>query len=162
MEATATTAPMPPVEAGPLPAWRMAEPIERIRQRTEAHAAKAGRAPVVLLLTRGDLKMRMARANFTRNFLGCAGFTIVESGELAAGDGAAPDLVVLCSSDAEYLALAHDVVPQVQAPVIVAGHPAEQIEALRAAGVAGFVHMGSDIVATLTEWQDRLGLEAVR
>lgn len=157
MDTGPTTRPMPPEEAGPAPAWRMAEPIERVRRRTERHAATHGRAPVVLLLTRGDLKMRMARATFSRNFFGCGGFTIVEGGDLSPAD-----LVVLCGADADYPALTAEVVPAVNVPVIVAGHPADRIEALRAAGVAGFIHVGSDLVATLTEWQDRLGMEAAR
>ena len=44
-------------------------------------------------------------------------------------------------------------------PVLVAGNPKEQIEALKAAGVQGFIHVLSDAVADLTEWQDRLGME---
>jgi methylmalonyl-CoA mutase len=136
-----------------LPAFRMAEPFERIRERTLRHAQKTGAYPKVLLLTRGDVKMRTARANFCLNFFGCAGFDVVQS-----EDHAVPaDLVVLCSSDPEYPALAADVVPRVSAPVIVAGNPKEQAP-LTAAGVQGFVHLGSDAVATLTEWQDRLGL----
>jgi methylmalonyl-CoA mutase len=136
-----------------LPAFRMAEPFERIRERTLRHAQKTGAYPKVLLLTRGDVKMRTARANFCLNFFGCAGFDVVQSEDLAV----AADLVVLCSSDPEYPALAADVVPRVSAPVIVAGNPKEQ-EPLTAAGVQGFVHLGSDAVATLTEWQDRMGL----
>ena len=83
--------------------------------------------------------------------------TIVESDEYA-GTGA--DLIVLCSSDPEYLALAQEVCPAVSVPVIVAGNPKDQIEALKAAGVAGFIHVQSDAVQTLTEWQNRLGMEA--
>ena len=60
----------------------------------------------MLLLKRGDLKMRMARANFCFNFLGCAGFDIVEAEEYAGTDA---DLIVLCSSDPEYLAFAQEV-----------------------------------------------------
>lgn len=157
MEAGPTRDPMPPEEDGPLPSWRMAAPFERLRRRTEQHAASAGRAPSVLLLTRGDVKMRMARANFSRNFFGCAGFTVTESPELAPAD-----LVVLCSADAEYVPLAREIVPLANAPVVVAGNPTDHLDALRAAGVAGFVHLGSDIVATLTEWQDRLGMEVGR
>ena len=44
-------------------------------------------------------------------------------------------------------------------PVIVAGNPKDLIEALKAAGVQGFVHVMSDAVETLTHWQDRLGME---
>jgi methylmalonyl-CoA mutase len=48
---------------------RLAVPFERIRERTARHARLTGRYPAVLLLKRGDLKMRMARANFSLNFL---------------------------------------------------------------------------------------------
>jgi methylmalonyl-CoA mutase len=135
--------------------WRLAEPFEAIRLRTERHAAATGRVPRVLLLERGDLKMRKARAAFCLNFFGCAGFEIVQSEALTDAD-----LVVLCSADAEYLDLARAIVPQVRGPVIVAGLPKEQVEALRAAGVAGFIHARSNGVETLTTWQDRLGLNA--
>jgi methylmalonyl-CoA mutase len=136
-------------------AWRMAEPFERIRLRTERHAHAAGHAPIVLLLTRGDVKMRIARAAFCANFFGCGGFTIRESAELEPAD-----LIILCSSDPEYLALAQEIVLQVKVPVIVAGNPKDQIQALTGAGVAGFVHVFSNIVDTLTEWQNKLGVTA--
>ena len=70
------------------------------------------------------------------------------------------DLIVLCSSDAEYLALAQEICPRVAKPVIVAGNPKDQVDALKAAGVQGFIHVMSDAVQTLTEWQDRLGIKA--
>jgi methylmalonyl-CoA mutase len=134
---------------------RIAEPFEAIRRRTNDHAQATGRYPKVLLLTRGDVKMRGARANFSLNFLGCAGFDIVESDEY---EGTDADLIVLCSSDAEYLAFAQEVCPQVKVPVIVAGNPKDQIAALQAAGVQGFIHIQSDAVQTLTYWQDKLGM----
>ena len=135
-------------------AWRMPAAVEAVRLRTERHAAKHGSIPRVLLLKRGDVKMKMARAQFCQNFFGCAGFDIVESESLEPAD-----LVVLCSSDPEYLALASEICPQAGAtPVIVAGNPAAQIEALNAAGVAGYVHLGSNLVEALTFWQDKLNL----
>jgi methylmalonyl-CoA mutase len=140
---------------GPFAAFRLAEPFEKIRRRTEQHAAKTGRTPKVLLLKRGDVKMRGARANFSQNFLGCAGFDIADADAPEPG----ADLIVLCSSDAEYVALANEVCAAVKAPVIVAGNPKDQIEALKAAGVAGFIHIASDAVATLTDLQNRLGME---
>jgi methylmalonyl-CoA mutase len=143
----------PPAEPG---SFRLAEPFEHIRRRTAAHAAATGRYPKVLLLKRGDAKMRMARANFCFNFLGCAGFDLVESEEYAGTDA---DLIVLCSSDPEYTALAREVCAAVSVPVLVAGNPKDQVEALKAAGVQGFLHIGSDAVQTLTEWQARLGMK---
>lgn len=133
--------------------WRLAEPFEAIRLRTERHEAATGRAPRVLLLERGDLKIRKARAAFCLNFFGCAGFDVVQSDTLSDAD-----LVVLCSADSDYLDLARAIVPQVRMPVIVAGYPKDQMDALTAAGVAGFVHVRSNAVETLRGWQDRLGV----
>jgi methylmalonyl-CoA mutase len=133
--------------------WRLASLFEAMRLRTERHAKRVGRTPRVLLLERGDLKMRKARTTFCQNFFGCAGFDVVTSESL--GDA---DLVVLCSSDPEYLALAQDVCPQVKVPVLVAGNPKDQIETLKAAGVADFIHVLSNAVDTLTSWQDKLSI----
>jgi len=140
-----------------LPQHRLAEPFEKIRIRTAEHARATGRYPKVLLLTRGDVKMREARANFCLNFFGCAGFDIAQS-EVYEGTGA--NLIILCSSDPEYLPFAQDVCPRVKIPVLVAGNPKEQIAALKQAGVQGFVHAFSDVVETLTEWQDKLGIRS--
>ncbi len=134
--------------------WRLAEPFEAIRLRTERYAARTGHVPRVLLLERGDVRMRRARAAFCLNLFGCAGFDIVQSDTLTEAD-----LVILCSSDAEYLDLAREIVPQAAAPVVVAGNPREQLVALKVAGVAGVVHAGSNAVETLTGWQVRLGME---
>ena len=134
---------------------RIAAPFEAIRRRTTEHARATGRYPKMLLLKRGDVKMKGARANFVLNFFGCAGFDLVESEEYRGTDA---DLIVLCSSDPEYMAFAQEVCQHVKVPVLVAGNPKEQVDALRAAGVRGFIHVFSDAVATLTEWQDKLGM----
>jgi methylmalonyl-CoA mutase len=140
-------------------AFRLAEPFEKLRVRTANFAAETGRCPKVLLLKRGDVKMRGARANFALNFFGCAGFDFEDSDQFAGTDA---DLIVLCSSDPEYLALAQEVCPAVKVPVIVAGNPKEQIDALKAAGVQGFVHVMSDAIQTLSGWQTRLGMKEVK
>jgi methylmalonyl-CoA mutase len=136
---------------------RIAEPYEKIRRRTTEHARATGRYPKVLLLKRGDVKMKGARSNFCLNFFGCAGFDMVEGEEYQDTDA---DLIILCSSDPEYVALAQEVCAKVTVPVLVAGNPKEQIEALQAAGVKGFVHVMSDAIQTLTEWQDKLGMRS--
>jgi methylmalonyl-CoA mutase len=48
----------------------------------------------------------------------------------------------------------------VKVPVLVAGNPKELIEALQAAGVQGFIHVFSDLIQTLTQWQDKLGMRS--
>jgi methylmalonyl-CoA mutase len=72
-------------------------------------------------------------------------------------------LVVLCSSDAEYLPLAADLMARLQAAgrktsVVVAGYP-DSVEQLMAAGVADFVHVRSNPIEVLTKWQDQLGVK---
>jgi methylmalonyl-CoA mutase len=139
----------------PFPISRVAEPFEAIRERTTCHSIQTGCTPKVLVLKRGDLKMRNARANFARNFFGCAGFDIAESEDHT---GAVADLIVLCSSDAEYLPFAQEVCAAVRSPVIVAGNPKDQIKELEATGVRGFIHSGSNAVEVLAHWQKRLGV----
>ena len=131
----------------PASSWRIAQPFEEIRQRVE----KSGKRPRVLLLQSGDVKMKMARANFCLNLFGCSGFEVKTSETLEPAD-----LVVLCSSDAEYLPFAQDVCHQTKTPVIVAGNPKEQIELLRAVGVKDFAYLGMDAVKFLSHWQEAL------
>jgi len=141
------------------PAPRAARIFEEIRLRTERHAAHTGHTPRFLLLEAGDLKMRKARSGFIANFFGCGGFDCPISDALT-GD---PDAVVLCSSDAEYAALAPRVIQELRdagkaTPVIVAGNPADSIEQLKQAGVADFVHVRSNAAEVLRAWQERLGV----
>jgi methylmalonyl-CoA mutase len=136
--------------------FRLAEPFEYIRARMERHVNSGGKRPKVLLLMRGDLNMRMARANFCLNFFGCGGFALAESEEYADSDA---DLIVLCSSDGDYVPLAREVCKAAAVPVVVGGNPKEHIAELESLGVAGFVHILSNAVETLTYWQDRLGVD---
>jgi methylmalonyl-CoA mutase len=145
---------------------RGARAYEELRLRTERHAAAAGKTPRVLLAEIGDVKMRAARSNFAANFFACAGFEMQtrrfkKAEEIAAAD---TDLIVLCSADAEYAALAAALMPKLRAlgretPVIVAGNP-ESAEKLRAAGIADFVHVRSHPLEFLTGWQERLGIRS--
>ena len=144
-----------PVEV-PQGIWRAASAFERLRLKTEAFTRERGKRPKVLLLERGDLRMRQARSQFSQNFFGCAGFEIAISQEFEQSDDA--DLIVLCSSDPEYLALAQEVCLKVKQPVVVAGDPKAQLDQLEAAGVQGFIHIGTDAVTALTQWQKRLGI----
>jgi methylmalonyl-CoA mutase len=145
---------------------RGAGAYEKLRLRTERHEAETGHIPRVLLAEFGDVKMRGARSTFATNFFACAGFEITverfdDASEMAKVD---TDLVVLCSSDAEYLAAAHDLFAEMklrgrEVPVLIAGNP-ETAEQLRAAGVADFIHVRSNPVEVLTNWQQRLGMKA--
>jgi methylmalonyl-CoA mutase len=146
---------------------RAADAFEQVRLATERHVSGGGRAPVVLLLPYGDAKMRRARADFVTNFFGTAGFAITEPPAFSSREEAAEyarsahaDLLVLCSSDPEYVPLASAVVASVDKPVLVAGFPKDSADQLRATGIRDFIHIKSDSIATLTRWQRELGVTA--
>jgi len=149
-----------------LAAYRRATlPYEHLRLRTERHAARTGKTPRVLLAEFGDVKMRSARSTFAANFFTCAGLDIATQhfdsiDRMPASDA---DLIVLCSSDAEYLSLASELLRALHAlgrktPMLVAGNP-ESTAQLQAAGVADFVHLRSNPIEFLAKWQQRLGIE---
>jgi methylmalonyl-CoA mutase len=145
---------------------RGAQPFEELRLRSERHAAAGGKTPRVVLAEIGDVKMRTARSNFALNFFACAGFEVVakrfkEANEIAEF---AADLIVLCSADEEYAALAAALLPRLKAlrretPVIVAGLPANAVS-LAAAGIADFAHLRSNALEVLTKWQKQLGVRS--
>jgi methylmalonyl-CoA mutase len=144
---------------------RGAEPFEQLRLRTERCAIETGKAPRVLLAEIGDAKMRGARSNFAADFFACAGFDIRterfdDAREVAVSNA---DLIVLCSSDVEYLAFAKELMLELKArgveiPVIVAGNP-ETSDQLKAAGITDFVHLRSNPIELLTKVQRQLGIK---
>ncbi len=144
---------------------RATQGYEQLRLRTERHAATTGKLPRVLLAEIGDARMRSARSGFAAGFFACAGFDIVTR-QFAGADAIAADdvdVIVLCSSDPEYLALATELIAKLKAlgqttPVIVAGNP-DSTEQLRVAGIADFVHIRSNPLEFLTAWQQQLGIK---
>ena len=145
---------------------RGARSYEQLRLRTERHAVLNGKTPRILLAEVGDVKMRSARSGFAQHFLASVGFELVtqrfeSAGEIAPGNA---DLIVLCSSDAEYAGLAAELFTMLKTlgcsvPVIVAGNPASA-DQLRELGVADFIHVRCNPIEFLTAWQQRLGIEA--
>ncbi len=100
---------------------------------------------------------RSARAQFSTNFFGCAGYEIidnlgfdtVEQGvDAALAKGA--DVVVLCSSDDEYAELAPAAYKYLdgRAEFVVAGAPA-CTEELKAVGIVNYVNVRSNVLDTL-------------
>ncbi len=139
---------------------RAASDFEALRLATEA----AAKRPKVFMLTIGNLAMRLARAQFSTNFFGCAGYEIidnlgfdtVEQGvDAALAKGA--DVVVLCSSDDEYETLAPAAYKYLagRAEFVVAGNPA-CTEALKAEGINDFVHVRCNVLDTLRDFNARL------
>lgn len=139
---------------------RMASDFELLRLATEG----ASNRPKVFMLTIGNLAMRLARAQFSANFFGCAGyeiidnigFTTVKEGIDAAMEAKA-DIVVLCSSDDEYAEFAPEAFKLLdgRAEFVVAGAPA-CAEDLKALGINNFIHVKSNVLQTLQDFNSRL------
>ena len=139
---------------------RAASQFETLRLDTE----RSGKRPKVFMLTIGNLAMRLARAQFAANFFGCAGYEIIdnigfdtvkEGVDAAVEKGA--DVVVLCSSDDEYAALAPEAFKELngRAMFVVAGAPA-CMDDLKAQGIEDFIHVRVNVLDTLIAFNAKL------
>ncbi len=141
---------------------RLASDFEDLRLATE----KAAKVPTAFMLTIGNLAMRQARAQFSCNFLACAGYKVidnlgfktVEEGVDAALEAKA-DIVVICSSDDEYAEYAIPAFKYLngRAMFVVAGAPA-CMDDLKAAGIENFIHVRCNVLETLKEYNAKLGI----
>lgn len=164
--ADATEEPPQPVDgtqaaSGP----RVAQSFESLRLRTQQFTKRTGRQPRIVLAEIGDAKMRSARSQFAADFLACAGLvadkSLFERAEGIADSDA--EVIVLCSSDAEYLSVAAELIPILKqhglpAKVIIAGNP-DTAEQLRNCGVSDFIHLRSNAVEVLARIQQLIGIK---
>ncbi len=141
---------------------RLSNEFDELRLATE----KSGKTPKAFMLTIGNLAMRLARSQFSCNFLACAGYQVidnlgfetVEAGVEAARKANA-DIIVLCSSDDEYATFA----PQTYALtkgkeiLVIAGAPASTDE-LKAQGIDHFINVKSNVLETLKAFNSKLGI----
>ena len=144
-----------------LPVARAAEEFEALRLETEA----AKKQPVAFMLTIGNLAMRIARAQFSCNFLACAGYKVIDNNGFATvADGikaarkAKADIIVLCSSDDEYATYAPEAWKKLQGAkelFIVAGAPA-CMEDLQKLGIENFINVRSNVLETLKKFNVQL------
>lgn len=141
---------------------RLAADFEDLRIKVE----NSKKVPTAFMLTIGNLAMRQARAQFSCNFLACAGYKVMDNlGFKTVEEGvdaalmAGADIVVLCSSDDEYAEYAVPAFKYLdnRAMFVVAGAPA-CMEELKAAGIENFVHVKCNVLETLKEYNEKLGI----
>jgi methylmalonyl-CoA mutase len=150
--------------------YRGARAFEEVRLATEHAVSEGKKKPSVFLLTIGNAGMRKARATFATNFFGCAGYEIldnagfktVEEGVQAALDSKA-EIIVLCSSDEEYTAIAPAACTAIKSKnkavmIFVAGYPKEQMETLKSGGVDDFIHIRTNVLEFLVNLQKKAGV----
>ena len=142
--------------------YRAAEQFEKLRLKTE----KSGKKVNVFMFTYGNLAMRKARATFAGNFFACAGFNIIDNNGFKTLDEGIKesikkqaDIVVICSSDDEYPEIAPVINNKLKETIIaVAGYPKKSIEELQNAGIKHFIHVKSNVLETLKNFQKELGI----
>lgn len=145
--------------------YRGAEAFEQLRLATE----KSGMRPKVFLLTYGNLAMRKARSGFATNFFGVAGYEIIDNaGFKTAEEGveaalaAKADIVVLCSSDDEYAEITEKACQGLKGKVksmVLAGFPKEMVETYKGYGIDEFIHVKTNVLDCLTNFQKLFGIE---
>lgn len=153
-----------------IPAHRGAEQFEALRAAAEQYALRTGARPAVFLATMGPVAQHKARADFATGFFEAGGFGViagpgyatVEEAAQAARDAGA-SIVVICSTDETYPALVPPLVRLLKAErpdttVVLAGYPADQVEAHTAAGVDEFIHVRADCHAILARLQQLKGV----
>lgn len=142
---------------------RLSEPFEELRLATE----RSGKTPKVFMLTIGSLTMRLARSQFSGNFMACAGYDIidnlgfetVEEGVKAAREKAA-DIIVLCSSDDEYVEFAPKAYELTKGKeiLVIAGAP-KCADDLKEQGIEYFINVRSNVLDMLTKFNSLLGIK---
>jgi len=156
--------PEPGTEVETLKIYRGAMAFEELRLKTDLYS-KEHKRPAVFMFTHGNLAMRVARSQFSRNFFGCAGFETIdnlgfktiEEGVKAFFDTKA-EILVICSSDEEYPVIAPEIFRQVEgkAILVLAGYPKDHLDELRAKGIAHFINMRSNVLEELEKFQKLL------
>lgn len=140
---------------------RLADEFNDLRLATE----KSGKRPKAFMLTIGNLAMRLARSQFSSNFFATAGYEVIDNlgfetvaeGVKAAREKGA-DLVVLCSSDDEYVTYApeaFDLLNDGSELFVVAGAPAS-MDQLKEHGIEHFIHVRSNVLETLKTFNEKL------
>lgn len=150
-------------EYRPLKPYRGAMAFEAMRLRTD----RSGKEPKAFMLTCGTLSMARARSQFACNFFACAGIRVIDNTffhSVAEGIEAAKQsgagIVVVCSSDDDYATVAPQVYEAFKGTgtiVVVAGAPACQPE-LEAAGISHFISVRSNVLETLENYLQELGI----
>jgi methylmalonyl-CoA mutase len=145
--------PHPEQAGGGLPAFRLAEPYEAYRDRSDARLESTGARPRAFLATLGPLAAYTVRAGFARNLLAAGGIEAVEAGPTETADEVAAafpqagtPVAVLCSTDDLYAERAQTSVAALRAAgaryVLLAGRA-------EVPGVDGHLAAGGDALAVI-------------
>jgi methylmalonyl-CoA mutase len=151
-----------PALIAPLTPHPFAEPFEALREASDSWLAVHGRRPRVFLANMGPVTHHTARATYAKNFFEAGGFEVAVGAGFHDADAAAQafaasrtTVAVICSSDKFYPEVVPQLAPKLKGAgartVVLAGNPAANEAAWRAAGVDRFIFVKCDVLATLRE-----------
>jgi methylmalonyl-CoA mutase len=154
-----------PATVRPLTVRRLAEPYETLR----LNAGSSSPLPTVFLANLGPVAVHTARAAWAKNFFEVGGIAAVQTpgfdDDAALAEAFRADasrVAVLCSSDDVYADRAATAASALKAAgaerVYLAGHPGDRRQSDEAGGVDEFVHVGTDVLASLEHAHRLLGI----
>lgn len=134
--------------------------FEALRHQMESKKA-GGKMPIAVILPLSNGFMPSARINFSQSFFGTAGISLLVLSTFSKENSNSelkeqnPDLVILCGSDEDYVAMGESIAESIQnvskAKIVIAGNPVEHANKLLAAGVDYFIHAKSNVVNSLSQ-----------
>jgi len=135
----------------PMPAKRLAEPFEALRDAAERQQELSGHRPRAQLYVLGALREHRARLDFARNVVQVGGFA---TEVLSSADDVVPALAVLVASDERLASEGPDVLAELRragaTSVWVASAPRDDLES------DGFLHLRMNLPETLATLHDAL------
>ncbi len=145
-----------------LPAHRLAEDFEKLRDAADAYAARNGNLPKIFSANMGAIAKHTARASFAKNFFEAGGIEATANNGFNSADEAVAafkesgaEVAVLCGADGQYEEMAADFAAALKAAgakkVYLAGRGEFD-------GVDQAVGMGSDVLGTLQDLHTVLGV----
>lgn len=149
---------------------RGAELYEALRKASEQYATQHGTPPTVFLANMGPIPQHKPRADFATGFFEVGGFQVLSNSGFASAEEAAQaaiesqaPIVVICSTDPTYPELVPPLTTRIKQErpgtlVVLAGYPADQVEAHKAAGVDEFIHLRANCYETLASFQKKIGV----
>lgn len=167
---TAALAEGTPATIAALPAHRLGEDFEALRDASDRALAANGARPQVFLANLGKVAQHTARATFARNFFEAGGVEAVTTDGFADAASAAAafkasgaSVACVCGTDAQYEDLAESFAKALKdqgaARVYLAGRAGDKQAAYDAAGVDDYIYVGCDALGLLQALHAQLGVK---
>ncbi|MEL6670820.1 MAG: methylmalonyl-CoA mutase family protein [Bacteroidota bacterium] len=142
----------------------LALPFTRLRQQADQYAHDTGNRLTAFLWGLGEVRMRAARLQFSRDLMASAGFQLAENSlsdnptaSIQEAHQSQAQVIVLCGDNDSYFSTGQDLIRMIRteipdAYIFLAGQPENWGEL----GVDSSLAAGMDRIAFLQEWMEKL------